>query len=89
MKEMPLIDETVAAEDDLLKSFGGKGANQCICAARLSSLNPNTKVEMLGQVGNDFEGKSYIKFLKENDVKIDNVNVLDDKATGQAFILSI
>ena len=44
---------------------------------------------MLGQVGNDFEGSSYIEFLKKNDVKVDNVNVLTDKATGQAFILSI
>ena len=35
MKEMPLIDETIAAKDELLKSFGGKGANQCIACARL------------------------------------------------------
>ena len=75
MKEMPKIDETIAAEDDLLKSFGGKGANQCIACARLSSLNPNNKVEMLGQIGNDFEGWSYIEFLKKNEVKVDNVNV--------------
>ena len=44
---------------------------------------------MLGQVGNDPEGKSYIEFLKKNHVKVDHVNVLNDKATGQAFILSI
>ncbi len=41
VKEMPLIDETIAAEDELLKAFGGKGANQCIACARLFAHNEN------------------------------------------------
>ena len=44
---------------------------------------------MLGQVGNDFEGNSYIEFLKNNHVEVDNVNVLKEMFTGQAFILSV
>ena len=56
VKRMPLIDETYAAENEVLKAFGGKGANQAVACARLCSENQMHKVEMLGQVGNDTEG---------------------------------
>ena len=63
VKRMPVLDETYAAENEVLKAFGGKGANQAVACARLCSDSQSNKVEMLGQVGNDTEGSSYIEFL--------------------------
>jgi ribokinase len=39
VKRMPVIDETYAAENEVLKAFGGKGANQAVASARLCSDN--------------------------------------------------
>ena len=86
---MPIIDETVAAENEVIKAFGGKGANQCIACARLTSLQDTHSVEMLGQVGADSEGASYLNFLKTNDVENQNVTVVPGCPTGQAYIMSL
>jgi ribokinase len=43
---------------------------------------------MLGQVGSDQEGKSYIEFLKKIGINHDLINELPDTVTGQAYILS-
>ena len=64
VKRMPNIDETYAAENELIWAFGGKGANQASACARLLSNNEDCRVEMLGQVGNDQDGTSYKEFLK-------------------------
>lgn len=42
MKRMPELGETLAADDDIFKAFGGKGANQAVSAAKL--VNQDCKV---------------------------------------------
>lgn len=69
----------MAAENDILKAFGGKGANQAIACARLCE---NTKIQMLGQVGKDAEGEAYLKYLAENNVDATLVRVKEDQVTG-------
>jgi ribokinase len=59
---LPKRGETISADDQVLKAFGGKGANQAVAAARVIQ-SKNQTVQMLGQVGNDTEGKLYISYL--------------------------
>ena len=58
-----LPTEGVTIKGDFQQNAGGKGANQAVACARLCSLNSNHSVEMLGQVGNDADGKTYKQFL--------------------------
>lgn len=44
---------------------------------------------MLGQVGDDLDGNSYIEFLAREGIKTDNITKLSDAPTGQAFIMSM
>lgn len=46
MNRMPEVGETLDADDEVLKAFGGKGANQAIAASRL--LGGTYNVQMLG-----------------------------------------
>ena len=61
-------------------SFGGKGANQAVAAARAGA-----EVRMIGCLGRDPHGEAYRKLLEEEG--IDHSGVLTgDGATGTAFI---
>ena len=66
IQNLPQRGETISGEDQVLKAFGGKGANQAVAAARLTSKNENFKIQMLGQIGSDIEGQLYMNYLKEN-----------------------
>jgi len=55
IQQLPKEGETIAANDDVVKAFGGKGANQAVGAARASNKD-QVNVTMLGQIGNDSEG---------------------------------
>lgn len=47
------------ADNEVLKTFGGKGANTAVGCARLVSEETESQkieVQMLGQLGNDNEG---------------------------------
>jgi len=52
--------ETILGEN-LITTFGGKGANQAIAARRLGG-----KVSFITKLGNDPYGKSYLKYLIKN-----------------------
>ena len=67
MKKFPQAGETILGTS--LGIFpGGKGANQCISVARLGG-----DVEMIGMLGNDANGETFRKILKDEGVKADNV----------------
>ncbi|KAF7704676.1 hypothetical protein HF521_021748 [Silurus meridionalis] len=59
---LPKAGETIHGHKFLI-GFGGKGANQCVQAARLGA-----KTAMVCKVGKDFFGSSYIQNFKENAV---------------------
>ncbi|XP_069117064.1 ribokinase-like [Argopecten irradians] len=61
--------------------FGGKGANQCVVAARLGA-----KTAMVAKLGDDTFGKDYIQNFKDNQVMIDHVEVTSEAGTGVAPI---
>ncbi|PPA69353.1 ribokinase [Jeotgalibacillus proteolyticus] len=61
--------------------FGGKGANQAVAASRLGS-----EVEMMGRVGDDPFGHSYLTYLKQQNVLLSNVEPVTHFPTGTAAI---
>ena len=61
---------------------GGKGSNQAIAAARLGS-----KVNFLGKVGDDANGKMAIELYKKNKIDPKTVFISKDFPTGVAGIM--
>nr|XP_020470178.1 ribokinase isoform X2 [Monopterus albus]XP_020470179.1 ribokinase isoform X2 [Monopterus albus]XP_020470181.1 ribokinase isoform X2 [Monopterus albus] len=77
---LPKAGETIHGHKFFI-GFGGKGANQCIQAARLGA-----KTAMVCKVGKDFFGDNYIQNFKDNVVHTDFVEQSSDSATGAASI---
>lgn len=61
--------------------FGGKGANQCVMAARLGA-----KVAMAGAVGDDGFGRDTVAHFKEESVDVSHLAVLPGVSSGVAPI---
>ncbi|XP_054652243.1 ribokinase isoform X2 [Dunckerocampus dactyliophorus] len=78
---LPKEGETIHGHN-FFTGFGGKGANQCIQAARLGA-----KTAMVAKVGKDFFGDNYIQNFKDNGVHTDFVGQTTDAATGVASII--
>lgn len=78
---LPKAGETIHGHKFFI-GFGGKGANQCIQAARLGA-----KIAMACKVGKDFFGDNYIQNFKDNGVHTDFVQQTPDAATGAASII--
>ena len=79
MDEFPKAGESVKGYS-INYFHGGKGANQCVAISRLGG-----NCEMIGMVGNDDNGKSFLKLFKEENIKSDNIFTCD-KPTGIAQI---
>lgn len=62
-------------------TFGGKGANQAVAAARLGG-----RVKMFGCVGDDQFGVETKQNLLDNGVDVDAVKVIEGLTTGSAHI---
>lgn len=65
----------------VLRGPGGKGANQAVALARLGR-----SVAIIGAVGADTDGGWMVDTLDAEGVDTRHVAVLDDVATGQAFV---
>ncbi|XP_059907935.1 ribokinase isoform X1 [Gadus macrocephalus] len=78
---LPKAGETIHGHR-FFTGFGGKGANQCIQAAKLGA-----RTAMVGKVGKDFFGDSYIQNFKDNGVNTACVFQAPDVATGAASIV--
>ncbi|KAM8917068.1 ribokinase isoform 3-T5 [Spinachia spinachia] len=78
---LPKAGETIHGQKFFI-GFGGKGANQCIQAARLGA-----KTAIVCKVGEDFFGDNYIQNFKDNGVHTDFVGQTCDAATGTASII--
>ncbi len=77
---LPVTGETIVG-NSFSTMFGGKGANQAVCAARLGG-----NVSMIACVGNDANGTSAIDNLRRNNVNTDHVRKVDNAPTGIAQI---
>ena len=80
VRRFPHPGETVAARD-LKVSFGGKGANQAVAARARGA-----EVAMVGCLGDDEMGRSYIGRLGECGIDTTGVALLHGRSTGSAFI---
>ncbi|XP_013915772.1 PREDICTED: ribokinase isoform X1 [Thamnophis sirtalis] len=80
-KRLPKVGETIHGYK-FFTGFGGKGANQCVQAARLG-----TKISMICKVGKDSFGNDYIEHFKKNGIPTEFVNQTEDAATGAASIM--
>lgn len=79
-QHLPNFGETVYG-DDFFMSFGGKGANQAVAAARLGG-----EVTLFGSIGNDEQKNVLINHFKKERVNVDHLNSVDGISTGAAFI---
>ncbi|XP_023161946.2 ribokinase [Drosophila hydei] len=61
--------------------FGGKGANQCVAAARQGS-----KTALIAKLGADTFGSDYLCQLRAENVNVEHVQQLDGQTTGIAQI---
>ncbi|XP_068088848.1 ribokinase [Hyperolius riggenbachi] len=78
---LPKAGETIHGSNFFI-GFGGKGANQCIQAARLG-----VRTAMVCKVGEDSFGNNYIENFKNNHVCTDYVGQTAAAATGAASII--
>jgi ribokinase len=80
VERLPAAGETVAATD-LLRRFGGKGANQAVAAARQGA-----KVTLIGCVGADDNGRAYLKHLRREGIDVTGMSRSGNAPTGTALI---
>lgn len=78
---MPKTGETIHGHKFFI-GFGGKGANQCVQAARLGA-----KASIVCKVGKDSFGNDYIENLKQNHISTEFTYQTRDAATGAASII--
>lgn len=78
--KFPKPGETISGSDFFM-GFGGKGANQCVMAARLGA-----QTTIVGKVGDDEHGEAYRKNLVEQGVDIKHLGTEAGISTGIATI---
>jgi ribokinase len=80
VERLPVPGQTVTA-GRLVRRFGGKGANQAVAAAR-----QGTWVSLIGAIGDDENGKSYLKRLREEGIAAGGIVTKAGSLTGTALI---
>ncbi|HEU5000303.1 MAG TPA: ribokinase [Lapillicoccus sp.] len=78
---LPKPGETLLAES-VVRSGGGKGANQAVAAARAGGA----VTAMVGAVGTDGDGESLLAALTRDGIDVSGVRRLDGYPTGVALI---
>ncbi|TRY55299.1 hypothetical protein DNTS_013456 [Danionella cerebrum] len=78
---LPKAGETIHGHKFFI-GFGGKGANQCVQAARMGA-----KAAMVCKVGRDVFGNDYIQNFKDNGILTAHVQQTEKAATGAASII--
>ncbi|MCG7588003.1 ribokinase [Photobacterium sp. OFAV2-7] len=78
---IPLVGETLIGED-FRQTFGGKGSDMAVQAARLGA-----DVYYSGVVGNDTFGTEFRELMKQEGVNTDALRVTDELATGAGLII--
>ncbi|EFN80282.1 ribokinase isoform X2 [Harpegnathos saltator] len=63
------------------KKYGGKGANQCVAAAKLGA-----STALVASLGSDMFAQEYLEILKKENVDTSHVRIQKDKHSGVAHI---
>lgn len=82
-KRLPKCGETLIG-DRFTIGFGGKGANQCIAAARIGG--PEVETTLVARVGDDTFGADYLANLRKNNIDTQSVQVTPQQHSGVAQI---
>lgn len=80
-KRIPTVGETLLGED-FRQTYGGKGSDMAVQAARLGS-----PTEFVGVVGDDAFGREFADLMKAEGVGITGLRVTGERATGAGFIV--
>jgi len=80
VQRLPRPGETVVA-NQVITRYGGKGANQALAAARQGA-----RVTMIGCVGDDPEGRTYMDQLRREGITVSTMKTARATSTGTAFI---
>ncbi|SDF17603.1 ribokinase [Sporomusa acidovorans] len=78
---IPLVGETLLGYD-YRETYGGKGSDMAVQAARLRAT-----VNYIGVVGEDNFGTEFIRLMKAEGVTTDGIRVTTEKPTGVGFIV--
>ena len=78
---IPLVGETLLGYD-YRETYGGKGSDMAVQAARLRA-----KVNYIGVVGADNFGNEFIQLMKEEGVTTDGIRLTAQRPTGVGFIV--
>lgn len=81
VERFPKAGETICGSK-FQTGCGGKGANQCVAAAKLGA-----KTVMVGCVGSDNFGKTFIEAFQNLSIDIDHLHVIENISTGVASIV--
>lgn len=79
--EQPLSTGETIITNQRATSFGGKGLNQAIGAAKLGA-----DVYLIGKIGKDLDGSNVHEFLHMNNVNTDCIASVSQVSTGCAYI---
>jgi ribokinase len=80
VRHLPAVGQTVPASV-ISQSFGGKGANQAIAAARQGAT-----VFMIGAIGGDEAGSAYFERLRKEGIDTTGISSVSKAVTGTALI---
>lgn len=78
---IPLAGETLIG-DDYRETYGGKGSDMAVQAARLGA-----DVSYIGVVGHDSFGQEFVELMKSEGVITDGIRLTAEKPTGVGFII--
>ncbi|RHW41642.1 ribokinase [Neobacillus notoginsengisoli] len=78
---IPVAGETLLGRD-YRETYGGKGSDMAVQAARLGA-----DVSYIGVVGKDSFGNEFIELMGSEQVNTDGIRQTEDKATGVGFII--
>jgi ribokinase len=81
MKRLPQVGETIT-EADYMQTFGGKGANQALGAARSGG-----KVNFISAVGDDPYVARMLEDFARDGISIEHVKVNENISTGTALVM--
>ncbi|MBM31781.1 MAG: ribokinase [Chloroflexi bacterium] len=82
-QRLPKPGETLYAET-ISYSGGGKGANQAIAASRLN--NHDSRIEMIGSIGDDIFSKNNLEKLKTEGISVQGIRTIPNTSNGTAVI---
>lgn len=78
---IPLAGETLMGRD-YRGTYGGKGSDMAVQAARLGA-----EVTYIGVVGNDPFGQEFMELMKQEGVDLSGLRVTEEAPTGTGFII--